>query len=49
MEAELRKTLGDDVYEELAKYLDARTGGTSAPLAHPAQVQVSLSKTRRPR
>ncbi|HEX5613718.1 MAG TPA: hypothetical protein VFZ83_01060 [Acidimicrobiia bacterium] len=49
MEPELRKTLGDDVYEELAKYLDGRTTGGLAPLPHPAEVPVELSKTRRAR
>jgi hypothetical protein len=46
METELRTMLGDDVYEEVAKYIDARLAGGSAPLPHPAEVPVSLGRTR---
>jgi len=45
MEPELRKMLGDAVYEEVAKYLDARFA-TSKPMPHPAEVPVSLGRTR---
>jgi hypothetical protein len=47
MEPELRMMLGDAIYEELAKYLDARleTGGPP-PLPHPAEVPVTLGRTR---
>jgi len=46
MEAELRLMLGDPVYEELAKYLDARMGPASVPITHPAEVRVALGRTR---
>jgi hypothetical protein len=49
MEVELRKMLGDDVYEQLAKYLDGRVNGALAPLPHPAETPVALGKTRRRR
>jgi hypothetical protein len=38
--------LGDDVYEQVAKYLDARFGAGARPLPHPAEVPVSLGRTR---
>lgn len=47
MEAELRATLGDDVYEQLAKYLDTRMQSAVPPLRHPAEVPVTLGPTRR--
>ncbi len=46
MEAEIRKTVGDAVYEEIAKYLDARLAEGPPPLPHPAEVKVSLGRTR---
>jgi hypothetical protein len=46
MEQELRLMLGDDVYEQVAKYLDARVGSGTPPLPHPASVPVSLGRTR---
>jgi hypothetical protein len=46
MEAELRLMLGDAIYEEVAKYLDARLAVGSKPLPHPAEVPVSLGRTR---
>ncbi|MDZ4828520.1 MAG: hypothetical protein SGJ13_18930 [Actinomycetota bacterium] len=46
MEAELRLTIGDAVYEELAKYLDARFASGPPPLPHPAEVPVSMGRTR---
>ena len=46
MEAELRLMLGDDVYEQVAKYLDERVTSGSPPLPHPAEVSVSLGRTR---
>jgi hypothetical protein len=46
MEAELRATLGDAVYEELAKYLDARFASGAQPMPHPAEVRVSMGRTR---
>jgi hypothetical protein len=47
MEAELRKMLGDAVYEEVVKYMDHRfAAGSAAPVPHPAQVPVSMGRTR---
>jgi len=36
--------LGDDVYEEVAKYCDARAAAGALP--HPAEVKVSMGRTR---
>jgi len=49
MEAELRRMLGDAVYEELAKSLDNRVAASAPPLRHPAEVPIELSSTRRAR
>ena len=38
--------LGDAVYDEIVKYCDARLESGPLPLAHPAQVPVSLGRTR---
>ena len=38
--------LGDDVYEQVAKYLDARISSGTPPMPHPAEVPVSLGRTR---
>ena len=46
MEAELRATLGDDVYEQVCKYMDTRLSGAAPPLPHPAEVPVTLGRTR---
>lgn len=46
MEPELRRMLGDAVYEEVAKYLDTRLASGSQPLPHPAEVPVGLGRTR---
>jgi hypothetical protein len=46
METELRKMLGDDVYEQVAKYMDARITGGPQPVPHPAEVPVSMGRTR---
>jgi hypothetical protein len=46
MESELRKMLGDAVYEELAKYMDVRFASGPPPVPHPAEVQVSMGRTR---
>ena len=46
MEQELRLMLGDDVYEQVAKYLAARVGSGPPPIPHPATVPVSLGRTR---
>jgi hypothetical protein len=47
MEQELRRMLGDAIYEELSKYLDNRVTASAPPLRHPAEVPVQLSPTRR--
>jgi hypothetical protein len=46
MEPELRLMLGDDAYEQVAKYIDSRFATGSPPLPHPAEVPVSLGRTR---
>jgi hypothetical protein len=46
MEAELRKMLGDAVYEEVAKYMDVRMSAGPHPVPHPAEVPVALGRTR---
>ena len=46
METELRLMLGDHVYEEIVKYCDTRLAAGPLPLAHPAEVKVSLGRTR---
>ena len=46
MEPELRKMLGDAIYEEVAKYIDSRFSGGSTPMRHPAEVEVSMGRTR---
>jgi hypothetical protein len=47
MEAELRLMLGDQIYEELSKYLDGRMQSSSGTLPHPAETPVKFSGTRR--
>ena len=47
LEAELRETLGDEVYSELAKYLDERMLSGAQRLPHPAEELVALGPTRR--
>ena len=46
METELRLMVGDDVYDEIVKYCDARLEAGPPALPHPAQVKVSLGRTR---
>jgi hypothetical protein len=48
LEPELRKMVGDVVFDALAEYLGARiaAGAPAAPVTHPAQVAVSLGQTR---
>ena len=48
METELRLMIGDDVYDEIVKYCDSRLEAGSPPMAHPAEVKVSLGRTRHP-
>lgn len=47
LETELRATLGDDVYSDLAKYLDERMRTGAQPLAHPSEAPVAVRPTRR--
>ena len=46
MEPELRKMLGDAVYEEVVKYMDDRLAAGPPPLPHPAETPVSMGRTR---
>jgi len=46
METELRLMVGDDVYDEIVKYCDARVESGSPALAHPAEVKVPMGRTR---
>jgi len=47
LEPELRKMLGDELFESVAEYLDARESALPPrPVTHPAQVPVSLGPTR---
>ena len=46
METELRKMLGDDVYEQVAKYMDDRLTAGPPPMPHPAEVPVPMGRTR---
>jgi hypothetical protein len=46
METELRVMLGDAIYEEVAKYLDARLSNGGAALPHPAEMPVTMGRTR---
>jgi hypothetical protein len=47
MEAELRLMMGDEVYEELVRYLDARIASGMPPVSHPSEVPVTLGRSRR--
>jgi hypothetical protein len=47
MEAELREMMGNQVYEELCTYLDARIAMTLPPVRHPAEVPITLGRTRK--
>lgn len=44
---ELRKMVGDELYEEIAAYLDTRMEAGPAPVAHPAAVPVQLRPARK--
>jgi hypothetical protein len=46
MEPELRKILGDAVYEEVVKYMNDRLAAVPPPLPHPAEKPVTLGRTR---
>lgn len=47
MESELRAMMGDEVYDELARYLDARIASEAPPLRHPSEVPVTLGRSRK--
>ena len=47
MEAELRAMMGDEVYDELARYLDAHIASQVPPLTHPSEVPVTLGRARK--
>lgn len=49
MEAELRATIGDRVYEEAVAYLDARLAAGPPRVRHPSEVPVELVTSRRRR
>lgn len=46
-EVELRKMMGDELFESVATYLDARLAAGEPPVLHPAQVPIELGPTRR--
>jgi hypothetical protein len=46
LEPELRKMCGDELFERIAAYLDARLASGPAPVHHPAEVPVVLGPTR---
>jgi hypothetical protein len=46
LEPELRKMLGDGLFEEIADYLDARMVAPEPPVPHPAAVPVTLGRSR---
>lgn len=46
MEPELRKMLGDDLYTDIATYLDGRMASPEPPVAHPAAVSVTIGPSR---
>ena len=46
-EIEIRKMVGDELYESVAAYLDTRLAERTPPVPHPAEVPVTLSRTRR--
>jgi hypothetical protein len=47
-EVEIRKMIGDELYENMAAYLDTRLAAATPPVAHPAAppVPVTLGRTR---
>ena len=46
-EVEIRKMVGDELYESVAAYLDQRLADRAPVVAHPTQVPVRLGPTRR--
>jgi hypothetical protein len=49
MADELREMVGPDVHKIVVAELERRRKGASAPLTHPAEVPVKLSKSKRRR
>jgi hypothetical protein len=47
LEPELRKMVGDDLFESVAEYLDGRMKSRQPRVAHPAATPVTLAPTRR--
>ncbi len=47
LEPELRKMIGDELFESVAAYLDLRSKDRTAPLLHPAATNVVLKPTRK--
>ena len=47
LEPEIRKMIGDELFESVAQYLDERLADRRAPIVHPAATNVVLSATRR--
>ncbi|MEP6623702.1 MAG: hypothetical protein ABJC79_04620 [Acidimicrobiia bacterium] len=47
LEPELRKMVGDELFESVAEYLDGRMHSRLARVHHPAQTPVTLTRTRR--
>jgi hypothetical protein len=45
MEYELRKMIGDALYEEMAAYLDERMAAQTPPVRHPAEIPITLGPT----
>lgn len=46
-EPEIRKMVGDELYEALAAYLDARLADRTPPVPHPVATPIALGPTRR--
>ncbi len=46
LEPELRKMVGDPLYEQIAAYLDGRVARSAPPVRHPAEVPVKIGRTR---
>ncbi len=49
LEPEIRKMAGDELFESIADYLDARGAASTPRVPHPAETPVQLSPTRRSR
>jgi hypothetical protein len=47
LETELRRMLGDELYQIVAAYLDERVGASGPPVPHPAEIPVTVTPTRR--